>query len=62
MPAAGQGMRLGFEWRLGQPGTANPARISLEGRDGDADRDRLVALGPGTGRERRLLLRFTAPF
>jgi len=62
MPAAGQGVRVGFEWRLGQPGAANPARISLEGRDGDADRDRLAALGPGMGRERRILLRFTAPF
>lgn len=62
MPAAGQGLRLGLDWRLSQPGAANPARISLEWRDGDADRDRLVALGPGTGREHRLLLRFIAPF
>lgn len=62
MPAAGQGVRLAFDWRLGRAGAANPARISLEARDGDADRDRLAALGPGMGRERRLLLRFTAPF
>jgi len=62
MPAAGQGMRLGLDWRLGEPAAPNPARISLECRDGDADRDRLVALGPGTGRERRLLLRFATPF
>jgi len=62
MPAAGQGMRFGFDWRFGQPDMANPARFGLEFRDGDADRDRLVALGPGTGRERRLLLRFTEPF
>jgi hypothetical protein len=63
MPAAGQGVRLGCEWRLGAAGNAAPARISFEMRDGDADRDRILALGPeATGREQRLLLRFTEPF
>lgn len=62
MPAAGQGVRIGFDWRLGQGAAANPPRISVEGRNGDADRDRLAALGPGMGRERRILVHFTAPF
>jgi hypothetical protein len=61
MPAAGEGARLAFDWRLEQRKTA-PARIGLEYRDGDADRDRSVSPGSGTGRERRLLLRFIAPF
>jgi hypothetical protein len=62
MPAAGQGMRLGFDWRLGPAGQAAPARFGIECRDGDADRDRLLAFGPGNGRERRMLVRFTEPF
>lgn len=62
MPAAGQGFRLGVDWRLGTAGTPAPARFSLEMRDGDADRDRLLGVGTGAGRERRLLLRFTEPF
>ena len=62
MPAAGQGVRLGFDWRLGQTDAPARARIGLEWRDGDADRDRQLAIGSGTGRERRMLLRFTEPF
>lgn len=62
MPAAGQGIRLGMDWRLGAPAPAAGPRIGIECRDGDADHDRLLALGSGEGRERRLLLRFTEPF
>ena len=62
MPPSGQGIRLGFDWRLGPAGGAAPPRISLDFRDGDADRDRRLAFGSGSGRERRMLLRFTAPF
>lgn len=62
MPPAGRGIRLGCDWRLGQAGAPAPARIALEYRNGDADRDRLLALGPESGREQRLLLRFTEPF
>jgi hypothetical protein len=62
MPAAGQGIRLGMDWRLSRPGTASPARIGLEWRDGDADRDRLLGLDTANGRERRLLLRFSEAF
>lgn len=62
MPAAGQGFRFGLDWRLAPMGTAAPARIGVEMRDGDADRDRLLGVGYGAGRERRLLLRFTEPF
>lgn len=62
MPAAGQGIRLGMDWRLGAPGPAAGPRIGIECRDGDADRDRLLPLGAGEGRERRLLLHFTEPF
>ena len=62
MPSPGQGLRFGCDWRLGEPGAPAPARISLEGRSGDADRDRLAKLSLGTAREQRVLLRFTAPF
>lgn len=62
MPASGQGVRLGIDWRLGAPGTTAGPRLSLECRDGDADRDRVMGLGTDAGRERRLLLRFTEPF
>ena len=62
MPAAGQGVRLGFDWRLAQAGAAAPARIGLECRDGDAGRDRDLAIGSGMSRERRVLVRFTEPF
>jgi len=62
MPAAGRGMRLGCDWRLGQTGAPASARIGLEYRNGDADRDRLLALAPESGREQRLLLRFIEPF
>lgn len=62
MPAAGQGLRLGLDWRLSRAGAASPARISLEWRDGDADRDRLLGLDTANGRERRLLLRFSEAF
>jgi len=62
MPAAGQGVRLGCDWRLRPAGTATPARIGIEFRDGDADRDRLLGLNSIGGRERRLMLRFAAPF
>jgi len=62
MPAGGQGVRLGLDYRLGQAGAQSGARFGLEWRDGDADRDRRLAIGPGMGRERRMLLRFTEPF
>lgn len=62
MPAAGEGLRLGCDWQLGERSTVRPAQIGLEMRDGDADRDRLMPFAPASGRERRLLLRFTAPF
>jgi hypothetical protein len=62
MPAPGQGLRFGFDWRLGEQGKIAPARIGLELRDGDADRDRLAGVGSDRSREQRLLLRFTAPF
>lgn len=61
MPAAGQGVRLGVDWRLGQAGAAAPVRIGLECRDGDAGRDRLT-IGSSAGRERRMLVRFTEAF
>ncbi|HWI87052.1 MAG TPA: hypothetical protein VNT42_12120 [Sphingomonas sp.] len=64
MPAAGQGLGLGFYWRLEPEDTITPARIGFDLRDGDADRDRSLALvpHPDVGRERRILLRFTSPF